>query len=131
MFSAGSQKQQVCLLFLVQIVVIVLLSVLTTYGPEANSNLLKSQAGDHDGRPAARPNEDSLRIYPMYQDVHVMIWIGFGFLMTYLRRYGQSSVGLTFLVGVILVQVAMICDGVMNIEQGNKAYLSLKRLVAV
>ena len=130
MFSAGSQKQQVCLLFLVQIVVIVLLSVLTTYGPEANTNLLKNHTGDHDGRHAEKPNEDSLRIYPMYQDVHVMIWIGFGFLMTYLRRYGQSSVGLTFLVGVILVQVAMICDGVMNIEKGNKAYLSLKSLLS-
>lgn len=62
----------------------------------------------------------------VYQDVHVMIWIGFGFLMTFLRRYSQSAVGLTFLVGAILVQVAMLCDGVRNLEAGNAATLSLK-----
>ena len=30
--------------------------------------------------------------YPLYQDVHVMIFIGFGFLMTYLGKYGFSAV---------------------------------------
>lgn len=58
-----------------------------------------------------------------------MIWIGFGFLMTFLKRYGQSAVGLTFLVGAILVQVALVCEGVMEIERDNKAHLSLERSV--
>jgi ammonium transporter Rh len=34
--------------------------------------------------------DDSFRlrpIYGMYMDVHVMIFVGFGFLMTYLRKY--------------------------------------------
>ncbi|XP_061935705.1 ammonium transporter Rh type B isoform X4 [Apis cerana] len=66
----------------------------------------------------------------MYQDVHVMIWIGFGFLMTFLRRYGQSAVGLTFLLGAILVQVAIICEGVIHIQKDNKSYLSLKSLLS-
>lgn len=65
----------------------------------------------------------------MYQDVHVMIWIGFGFLMTFLKRYGQSAVGLTFLVAAVLVQVALICEGVTHVLQGTKAYLSLERSV--
>lgn len=28
-----------------------------------------------------------------FQDIHVMIFIGFGFLMTFLKRYGYSAVG--------------------------------------
>lgn len=67
----------------------------------------------------------------VYQDVHVMIWIGFGFLMTFLKKYSQSAVGLTFLIGAILVQVALICDGVMNMQLGHKAYLSLERSVFI
>jgi ammonium transporter Rh len=55
-----------------------------------------------------------------------MIWIGFGFLMTFLKRYGQSAVGLTFLVGAILVQVAILCEGILNIEKNGKAPLSLE-----
>jgi len=63
----------------------------------------------------------------VYQDIHVMIWIGFGFLMTFLKRYSQSAIGLTFLLGAIFVQVALICNGIMHIKLGNKAYLSLER----
>lgn len=67
----------------------------------------------------------------VYQDVHVMIWVGFGFLMTFLKRYGQSAVGLTFLVAALLVQVALICEGVTHMLLGTKAYLSLERSVKV
>ncbi|XP_076395570.1 rhesus blood group-associated glycoprotein Rh50 isoform X2 [Megachile rotundata] len=123
MFSA-IQKQQICLLFFVQVVLIVLMGVLMTYGPEANVNLRKNLT-DNNGQDVKKP--ESLQIYP---NVHVMIWIGFGFLMTFLRRYGQSAIGLSFLMGAILVQVAMICEGVMHMEKDNRAYLSLKSLLS-
>ncbi|CAK9807155.1 Ammonium transporter Rh type B [Anthophora plagiata] len=120
------QKQQVCQLFFIQIILIILMSVLMLYGPEANANLLKNHTGEHGRKHVKKPDTDPLRIYP---NVHVMIWIGFGFLMTFLKRYGQSAIGLTFLLGAILVQVAIICDGVLHIEKNNKAYLSLQSLV--
>merc|ERR1712050_298946 len=49
--------------------------------------------------------------YGMFQDVHVMIFIGFGFLMTFLRKYGYSSVGLNFLVASFAIQWHMIWGG--------------------
>ena len=50
-------------------------------------------------------------IYPMFQDIHVMVYIGFGFLMTFLRRYGYSAVGFTFLLGCFAFQWAILCRG--------------------
>ncbi|CAL1674281.1 unnamed protein product [Lasius platythorax] len=130
MYSSVTEKQQVLMLFLIEIILIVLIGTMMTYGPEANANLLKNHTGITDKhKQTKKPDEDSLRIYPMYQDVHVMIWIGFGFLMTFLKRYGQSAVGLTFLVGAILVQVALICDGMTQVKFGSKAYLSLESLL--
>ncbi|XP_025155652.1 ammonium transporter Rh type A isoform X3 [Harpegnathos saltator] len=129
MFSSVSGKQQVLWLFLIQIVLIVLMGTLMTYGPEASVNAHRNHTGITAAAGKAqdkKPDDDPLRIYP---NVHVMIWVGFGFLMTFLKRYGQSAAGLTFLVGAVLVQVALICNGVTNTLTGAKAYLSLKSLL--
>jgi len=45
--------------------------------------------------------------YPMLQDVHVMMFIGFGFLLTFLKRYGFNGVGLNFLIGALALQWGM------------------------
>ena len=47
-------------------------------------------------------------IYPLYQDVHVMIFVGFGFLMTFLRKYSYSAVGLTFLIAAMCLQFGIL-----------------------
>lgn len=49
--------------------------------------------------------------YPMLMDVHVMIFAGFGFLMTFLRKYGHTSVGLSFLLGALVLQWAVLAGG--------------------
>jgi ammonium transporter Rh len=50
----------------------------------------------------------TLSYYPMYMDIHVMIYIGFGFLMTFLRRYSMSAVSLNFLVAVLSLEWGII-----------------------
>nr|XP_022327191.1 ammonium transporter Rh type A-like [Crassostrea virginica] len=47
-------------------------------------------------------------LYPMFQDVHVMIYIGFGFLMTFLKRYGYSAVSFNLLLAAFCAQWAII-----------------------
>ncbi len=49
--------------------------------------------------------------YPAFQDVHVMMFIGFGFLMTFLRRYGFSAVGYNMLIAAMVLQWALLCRG--------------------
>lgn len=46
-----------------------------------------------------------------FQDVHVMIFVGFGFLMTFLQRYGYSSVGFNFLLAAFGIQWALLMQG--------------------
>ena len=38
--------------------------------------------------------------YPEYQDVHVMIFIGFGFLMVFLKSHSWTSVGFNYIIAV-------------------------------
>lgn len=49
--------------------------------------------------------------YGMFQDVHVMIFVGFGFLMTFLSRYSFSSLGFTFFIGATVLQFAILTNG--------------------
>lgn len=46
-----------------------------------------------------------------FQDVHVMIFVGFGFLMTFLQRYGYSSVGFNFMLAAFGIQWALLMQG--------------------
>eukprot|EP00494_Astrolonche_serrata_P031739 UN32008 len=48
------------------------------------------------------------KYYAMYQDVHVMIFIGFGFLMTFLRKHNFNSLGMNFLIGVFSILIGIM-----------------------
>lgn len=54
---------------------------------------------------------NSLRIYGYFRDVNIMIFFGFGFLMTFLRRYGYSAIGYTFLVSALVAQWSVPIQG--------------------
>lgn len=43
-------------------------------------------------------------LYTQFQDVHVMIFIGFGFLMTFLKKYGFGAVSYNLLLSAITIQ---------------------------
>eukprot|EP00026_Physarum_polycephalum_P002866 Phypoly_transcript_02875.p1 GENE.Phypoly_transcript_02875~~Phypoly_transcript_02875.p1 ORF type:complete len:834 (-),score=168.92 Phypoly_transcript_02875:78-2579(-) len=62
-----------------------------------------------DGASSGQPLDTGLTVitqrHPFFMDVHVMIFIGFGFLMTFLRKYGYTAVGLTFIIGSLAIQV--------------------------
>ena len=47
----------------------------------------------------------------VFQDVHVMIFVGFGFLMTFLRRYGYSSIGFNLLLAALVLQWGTLTSG--------------------
>jgi len=52
-----------------------------------------------------------VRDYAWFQDVHVMIIVGFGFLMTFLKRYSWSSLGFNFLFSAFAIQWCMLVQG--------------------
>jgi ammonium transporter Rh len=46
--------------------------------------------------------------YPMWMDIHVMIFIGFGFLMVFLKHHSWSSVGFNYLIGAWAIQCGIV-----------------------
>ena len=55
----------------------------------------------------------------VFQDVHVMIFIGFGFLMTFLKKYGLSAVSLNMLCSVLAIEWAVLMHGFFHFHCGD------------
>lgn len=49
--------------------------------------------------------------YPLLQDVHVMMFIGFGFLMTFLKHHSWSGVSINFIAAAVSIQFYILFQG--------------------
>ena len=50
----------------------------------------------------------------MFQDVHVMIFAGIGFLMTFLKKYGLSAVSLNMICATLTIEIFTLVNGFLN-----------------
>lgn len=86
-------------LFFLQVVSIILFGVFTDYSDQANGG-------------SSKHNSNTIEnYYPFFQDVHVMIFVGFGFLMTYLQKYNFNSVVYNFLIASLCIQYTILING--------------------
>jgi ammonium transporter Rh len=60
-------------------------------------------------------------------DVHSMMFVGFGFLMTFLKRYGYGAVGFNFIVAAYVLEWALLVRGWLDstLEEGGAGMFSL------
>jgi len=48
--------------------------------------------------------------YPKFQDVHVMIFVGFAFLMTFLKKYSFGAVSYNLLIASVVIQWSILLN---------------------
>ncbi|XP_047200720.1 rh blood group, D antigen isoform X2 [Girardinichthys multiradiatus] len=70
-----------------------------------------------------------LDFYPEFQDVNVMVILGFGFLCTFPVRYGFSGLGFNLLVAVIATQWALILNGIDSLYNTRIIRIDLKSII--
>uniref|UniRef100_A0A183CKQ6 Ammonium_transp domain-containing protein n=1 Tax=Globodera pallida TaxID=36090 RepID=A0A183CKQ6_GLOPA len=52
--------------------------------------------------------------YPMFQDIHTMVIIGFGFLLSFLKKYGFSALSINLLLSSFVMQYALLLRGFLS-----------------
>lgn len=117
---------------ILQIVFFVLFIIFGTYHPDAdarhnplvNATKMETKLSKYYSNEAWGHSKS----YPLFQDVHVMIFIGFGFLMTFLKKYGFSAVGLNFLVAATALQWALLVNGFFHLHY-NKIIIDINALL--
>jgi len=114
-----------------QIVFILLFAIFADYdyGADAKHDFDLDSDSHRDAFMADHPDVQRLdaNFMAMFQDVHVMIFVGFGFLMVFLKRYGYSSVGFNMLTAAFAIQWAILMGGFLHLHDG-KIMLSISTL---
>ncbi|KAA0712982.1 C 1 FRhcg1 Rhesus blood group family type [Triplophysa tibetana] len=96
----------VCLVW--QIAMIILFGVFIRYDDESDAHWIEHMK---EKNISSNIENDFYYRYPSFQDVHVMIFVGFGFLMTFLKRYSFGGVGFNFLIAAFGIQWALLMQG--------------------
>lgn len=66
------------------------------------------QVTRYDESSVAVDRQNNVQFYPMYQDVNVMMLIGFGFLMTFIKFGSWSALSYTFFINAVVVQFYLL-----------------------
>ncbi|XP_012520121.1 PREDICTED: ammonium transporter Rh type A [Propithecus coquereli] len=69
-----------------------------------------------------------LELYPLFQDVHVMVFVGIGFLMTFLKKYSFSGVGINLLIAALGLQWGTIVQGVLH-SYGQTIHIGVENMI--
>ncbi|XP_030636914.1 ammonium transporter Rh type B [Chanos chanos] len=113
---------------ILEIILIILFGVLVQYDHETDAKLWHKELAKNDSHAQNYDNDFYYR-YPSFQDVHVMIFVGFGFLMTFLQRYGFSSVGFNFLIAAMSLQWATLMQGFFHGMHHGKIHIGVESMI--
>ncbi|XP_030765050.1 ammonium transporter Rh type A [Sitophilus oryzae] len=114
--------------FFLECILLILFKAFGAYTSRADGSNIYNSIEPLFGGFNSRKFEEIFRIYSIFQDVHVMIFIGFGYLMVFLKKYGYSSVGFNFLVGAITLQWSILCQGFFELTDDYKIEIGLMSL---
>ncbi|KAG7335994.1 hypothetical protein KOW79_000687 [Hemibagrus wyckioides] len=121
-YSTNMRMRLPVVCIVLEVILIILFGILVEYDGHTDAKKW------HNNKTNDMENDFYYR-YPSFQDVHVMIFIGFGFLMTFLQRYGFSSVGFNFLIAAFSLQWATIMQGVLHGLHHGKIHVGVLNMI--
>lgn len=101
-------------MLILQVIFIILFGLFTRYEPKVAYR--NQYPNEHGVGSKQHAHQLISNFYPVFQDVHVMIFIGFGFLMTFLKRYGLSAVSLNMLCSALAIEWSILVSGFLHLE---------------
>ncbi|XP_077114425.1 ammonium transporter Rh type B [Ranitomeya variabilis] len=107
---------------LLEAITIILFAIFVRYDHETDASAWHHEnVSDYDN--------DFYYRYPSFQDVHTMIFIGFGFLMTFLKLYGFSSVAFNFLIASFGLQWSTLIQGFFHGFHDGKIHVGIESMI--
>ena len=112
----------------------VIIAIVYAFCTEYSSGVTNTGTTDVDfAAQDAAAASDMRQMYAFFQDVHVMIFVGFGFLMVFLKTHCWTSVGFNFIIACWAIQLNILVQAMwhMALVEGHfeKIPLALPSLI--
>ncbi|XP_052048380.1 ammonium transporter Rh type A [Apodemus sylvaticus] len=114
-----------------EVAMIVLFGLFVEYETPQNAsqqNTSRQNASQQGNTSSSAEKDQFFQLYPLFQDVHVMIFVGFGFLMTFLKKYGFSGVGFNLFLAALGLQWGTIVQGLIH-NLGQKFHFGIYNMI--
>lgn len=109
------------LVFALEIMMVILYALFVTYDDHTNALLQNNKT---------KPTENAMyQDYPFFADIQVMIFIGFGCLLAFFRRYGFGGMAFNFLMAAFAIQWAILVQGFFQFYHDGKIHLGVINLI--
>ncbi|KAL4624328.1 ammonium transporter Rh type B-A-like [Arapaima gigas] len=119
---ASMRVQLPALVLASEVVFLALYAAFVTYDGDADA----AQQNNH-----TEPMENSVyKDYPFFADVQVMIFVGFGCLLAFMRLYGFGGIALNFLTATFAIQWAILVQGYFQFCSDGKIQLRVINLLS-
>lgn len=119
--SASFKVRLPAFVLVMQIVILTLFSLFVTYDDNSNAKLQNNQTN---------PLDNAVYVdYPFFADVQVMLFIGFGCLLSFYRFYGLSGMTFNFLTVTFTIQWAILMQGFFQFYSDGKIALGVVNLL--
>ncbi|XP_054835340.1 ammonium transporter Rh type A-like [Eublepharis macularius] len=120
-FSTSLRCRLPCLLFFFQGALLLLFILFVTYDEHTDA---ASQSPDAD------PSANQLyAFFSLFQDIQLMLLVGLGLLLAFMKGYGISAVAYNFLMANFATQWALIVQGFMHHYHQGKVHLGLYNIL--
>ncbi|XP_060737846.1 rh50-like protein [Tachysurus vachellii] len=109
------------LIFALEVLIVVLYAFFVTYDDHSNALLQNNMTN---------PKENAVyQDYPFFADIQVMIFIGFGCLLSFFRHYGFGGMVFNFLTATFSIQWAILVQGFFHFYYDGKIHLGVINLI--
>ncbi|XP_066500422.1 rh50-like protein [Hoplias malabaricus] len=109
------------LVFALEIIIVVLYFLFVTYDDQTNALLQNNKTN---------PMENAVyQDYPFFADIQVMIFIGFGCLLAFFRRYGFGGMVFNFMTATFAIQWAILVQGFFHFYYNGNIHLGVINLI--
>ncbi|XP_054464745.1 ammonium transporter Rh type B-A-like [Anoplopoma fimbria] len=119
--STGLRVRLPVFVFVTQVIIVALFASFVTYDEQTDARFQTNRTN---------PMDNALyRDYPVFTDIQVMIFLGFGCLLAFFRLYGFGGLVFNFLTATFAIQWAILVQGYFQFSHEGKIHLGVINLV--